>query len=175
MSIQSLVEILQPPDHPLEVPTQSDWAKIEQEFMPLPSDYKAFIVRYGTGYIDEFIWILNPFAANRYGNLILRSKDYLGGLREIREAAPDEIPYPIFPEQGGVLPFGFTDNGDFIMWETKGQPDNWTVLVQAPRDPEFQRIETTMTTFLSRVLTEPGFCIIFPDDIPSPHPTFKGA
>lgn len=38
--------------------------------MILPLDYKKFINKYGTGSINDFIWILNPFSENENLNLI---------------------------------------------------------------------------------------------------------
>lgn len=38
------------------------WSKIETKLgTSLPEDYKNFIKTYGTGGIDNFIWILTPF------------------------------------------------------------------------------------------------------------------
>jgi uncharacterized protein (TIGR02996 family) len=38
------------------------------------------------------------------------------------------VPFGLFPEVGGILPFAKTDGGDFVCWRTAGEPDEWDVV-----------------------------------------------
>ena len=46
----------------------------------------------------------------------------LAAYRQTRARFPERLPLPPFPEQGGVLPLGRTDNGDELYWVTQGPP-----------------------------------------------------
>jgi hypothetical protein len=138
----------------------------------LPSDYKAFIERYGSGTIDHFLWVLNPFSANKNANLLEQRESILNAVRELKKDWPDQHPYNLFPEPSGLLPFGGSDNGDMVFWLTDGEPDEWRVVVNAARDPEYDRFDCNMTDFLAGILTRRIRSIVFPDGFPSPQPVF---
>ena len=60
-----------PPANPVESPRADDWQLVEARMLvELPSDYKEFIATYGTGAVDNFLWVLNPFSHNDNLNLI---------------------------------------------------------------------------------------------------------
>lgn len=171
MSIDRLVAVLPPPDEPLE--TQGDWARVESEIgTPLPQDFKDFIARYGTGVINGFLWPKNPFAANKNLSLLREIRLQLEGLRGTKEQFPADYPFPLFPDEGGYLPWGTTDNGDVLHWRTQGAPDEWTVAVTAARDPEFEEHPVSMTDFLAQVLTRDIVCKVFPPKFPKGEPQF---
>ena len=174
MSIDKLVAVLPPPASPRE--TRGDWAAVEAELgTPLPRDYKAYIETYGTGSINHFLWPCSPFSANPNLRLQDEIRDQLEGLRGTREKFPDMWPIPLFPEKGGFLPWGKTDNGDVLHWVTEGAPDEWTVAVTAARDPEFELHPCDMTEFLAGILTRKIVCRVFPAKFPKGDPVFEPA
>ena len=171
MSLYSLSGILTAPSNPAELPVSSDWTAIENQIGKLPTDYKHFLERFGSGTIDNFLWILNPFSRNKYGNLLTVMEPVLSALKELRDSGEDS-PYPLHPESGGLLPFGKTDNGDALFWQTVGEPDRWPIVVNAARDPTYEKFESDMTDFLAGILSRHVRCSIFPDDFPSQRPVF---
>src|SRR5947209_4673448 len=126
MSIELLESIIAPPENPQEVPDSTLWQAVETDLTRLPADYKDFVSRYGTGSIDSFIWIFNPASRNPHLNFQQQVRKQLEVLREINERETEPF-IPLFPNSSGVLPFGITDNGDLLFWETNGDPDNWAV------------------------------------------------
>lgn len=126
---QSLMDLVPPPPNAIE--TQGDWAQVEQHLgTALPDDYKLFISVYGSGTIcDTFIYILNPFASDKYWNLL---KYYQGALARYQEAikeGTDRVnPYPVYPESGGILPWGISANGHEMFWFTGGEPNSWGIV-----------------------------------------------
>jgi hypothetical protein len=74
----------------------------------------------------------------------------LSGLYELRLSLGAFLPYPLFPEAGGLLPVAITDNGDTIHWLTNGPPDEWTIVVQDSRAPECEAYDMAFTDFLAR-------------------------
>jgi hypothetical protein len=171
MSLDSLLTVLAVPTNPAEVPTPGAWPAIESQVGQLPADYKSFMDRFGSGTIDGFVWILNPFSRNAHGNLLYRKEQILDALKELIESG-EPSQYPLYPEPGGLLPFGMTDNGDTLLWQTVGEPDQWPIVVNAARDPTYEKFECNMTAFLEGILTRRIRCSIFPEDFPSARPSF---
>ena len=171
MSLDSLLGTLPLPQKPVEVPTSENWNTVEMQLRQLPRDYKAFLDRFGTGNVSHFLWVLNPVSKNRHLNLLREMEPILSALRELREAG-EPCPNPLYPEPGGLLPFGKSDNGDALYWLTIGEPDQWPVVVNAARDPVYEKFECDMTDFLAGILTGRIRCSVFPEGFPSGPPAF---
>ncbi len=173
MSIEELTRVLEPPHVPRDTHGSAGWEDVERRLGGrVPTDYRAFIERYGTGYIGKFLTICNPFCEIEGLNLFGHGNLALDALRELREHG-ERIPYPIFPEPGGLFPFGSTDNGDTLYWLTSGAPDSWRVAVNEARGPLWEVFEMTTTTFLARLFSRDLRCNVFPDDFPSPDAKFE--
>jgi hypothetical protein len=154
VTLTSLRADLSPPPRPLESGSPEEWSRVEERLgSRLPSDYKEYIDTYGTGQINGLLWPHNPFAANRFLNLFRLVADEVGALRRRKDLSGDEVcPYPLYPEPGGLLPWGLTDNGDVLFWLTKGQPDGWLVVVNGTRSPEYDEYDESMTSFLTKLV-----------------------
>ena len=72
---------------------------------PLPADYREFAERVGPAYLGEFLYVLFPGAANEPFDLLKFGRVMLDSLKEFEA----DIPYPIHPARGGLLPWGYTD------------------------------------------------------------------
>lgn len=165
MSIKNLTHILVPPLAPVDVGRAEEWDTIERQVGKLPDDYKMFIGRFGTGIINNFLWVLNPASSNQHLHLLREGEPILSALRELRQAG-EQCPYPLYPEIGGLFPFGKTDNGDALFWLQVGEPNQWPVVVNAARDPEYQKFNCGMADFLAGILTQRIRCSIFPAGFP---------
>ena len=172
MSIERLGEILAPPMNPIDVPLARAWSSIEKKFCKLPDDYKNFIETYGSGCIDGFIWIFNPFASNRNLNLSDQVQVKIEALNDLAKTFNEGIPFPLFPEPNGLLPFGVTDNGDVLFWQVTKDPVDWKVIINAAREPKWEKYDVGMTDLLAGLLSRKLICGIFPEDFPSNHPMF---
>lgn len=171
MSLNSILCVLSPPQNPVEVPTVEIWNTTEMRLKRLPGDYKRFVNHFGSGKISNFIWIMNPASKNLHLNLLDEINPILRALRKLRESG-EPCPYPIYPEPRGLLPFGKTDNGDALYWLTSGEPERWPIVINAARDPTYERFQCNMTDFLAGILTRRISCSIFPHGFPSGSPTF---
>lgn len=151
MTIEALCEKMIPPKQPLECGSEEEWHKIEKQLgTALPSDYKEYIRTFGTGKIGAFLLPFNPFAKNKYLNLVGQRKETLDALREFYDEAG--YAFPLFPDPNGLLPWGVTDNGDLLFWQTRGEPDAWTVVVDESRGGSNEQYDETMTSFLAKLI-----------------------
>jgi hypothetical protein len=70
--LERLGQLLPPPEDPVEPGRPDGWAAVEAALgTGLPSDFKAFTERYGSGMVDDFLYLFNPFAAGEDGNLLV--------------------------------------------------------------------------------------------------------
>jgi len=146
--MKEFVGLVPPPAETKDVPRNPDWADVAKDLgTDLPVDYKSLIETYGTGAFAEFLWVLNPFTPNENLSLISVAKRRLEGERENRRAFP--IPYPLFPEKGGLLPWAVTDNGDTLFWLTVGNPEQWHTVLNPSRSNDYHRYEVGAVGFLT--------------------------
>jgi len=173
MISETLKQLMPPPAAPAESRSERGWEFVEAELgIELPSDYKEYISIYGTGSVDNFLWVLNPFSENKYLNLIDESKATLQAFQQLQRDFGETIPYTLYPEPLGLFPWAVTDNGDHLFWLRKGSPSEWAIVVADSRAPEWEEFKVSMTEFLAGILTKRIRVDIFPDDFPSDSPKF---
>jgi len=132
-----------------------DWPTIEGDLgLRLPSDYKLLAESFPAGWFRRFVRVWRP---ERWpdGRVRLLGEAAAGGLeyiREFRETGEGEFPYPIFPEPGGVLPWGYTRTAGQVFWLTgPGDPDGWPVVVATEECDYWDRFDGTACEFLIEV------------------------
>lgn len=164
-SVARLIGLLPPPTRPVELPRGAGaWDEIEARLgARLPRDYKAFIEQYGSVYIDRFLGIWNPFSRSFGYNLECKLEAVRGHAMEF---TTDDV-RALFPAEGGLMPFGGTDNGNTLYWDTSGEPDAWCVVVDDGCRSGYETFQgQTMTDFLRRLLSRSASCRFFPADFP---------
>jgi hypothetical protein len=172
MAIEDLIILMPPPETPVEA--RGTWATVQSAIgSPLPGDYKAFIEKYGSGRINGFIWIFNPFSKRPSINLVSQMSVQLNTLKTLARDFGEQRTYPLFPDNGGLLPLGMTDNGDVIHWLTKGEPIDWKIVVNEARSPRYEEFGSDLTSFLSKILTRDSRSNLFPQNFPQGTPSFE--
>ena len=176
-----LASVLPPPALPVN---KVDWVAVQEAIgTDLPSAYRRMVETYGSGCIDGFLWLLTPTTNNRHLRLedqVQVQTEALLALRgDLVEAlptnvspSPESVPYPIFPEPGGLLPWLITDNGDVVYWATRGAPDTWSVVTQSPRAGHWQEFALQSDEWLAQLLRRELVIRSFPDDFPAPEHHF---
>jgi len=154
-SLERLHALVPPPDKPLEAGAPERWPEIEAQLgTTLPEDYKKFTNLYGSGKFDDFLYLFNPFAApGSGGNLVAEKDAVLAAYTETRSKFPDKFPLPPFPEPGGLLPLGRTDNGNELYWLTEGDPGGWEIALFDGRGSRYELHPPTVTGFLAGLLS----------------------
>jgi hypothetical protein len=104
----------------------------------LPSDYEAFLARYGTGVLGcyedatsffDLVKVLSPgYPADRTGqNAIPLMMELTEVIGEIGRRWPARVPAPAWPAPGGLLYVGGTTTQHCIYWRAVGDDaDAWT-------------------------------------------------
>ncbi len=128
-TIDDLVRLVPPPAAPVDA--DGDWSRAETALgLVLPTDFKALLRRYGLGQFDD-VTLYTPFDAHTHGvcDLVRRARDLVDDHQPLRDEFPEDFPYPLYPEPGGLLEWAGTGNGDQLCWLTAGHPDNWPVVL----------------------------------------------
>lgn len=152
MSINKILSLLPKPIHGVEK-QGGNWLYICEKYgINLPEDFKAFIAAYGTGSIENFLWVLNPFSKNINLNFE-QSIYYRKAYEYMREDFPDEYFRPCFPKLGSFFTWAVTDNGDSVFWIVCGtEPDSWKVGIHSADQGEEELSEMTTSEFLETIL-----------------------
>lgn len=168
MTIENLIKVVPPPEEPFEA-FRGTWELIEDEIRTaLPQDYKDFVRLYGSGYFMQFLGVSVPRSRNP--NVLLRSAIYWARRAAVQGGfAPDELPYPFWPDPGGLLAFGSTDNGDTLLWLAQGEPEDWKVVVWDRGLGRFEVFDCGLTDFLAGLATGGIQPKEFPDLLPCDH------
>jgi hypothetical protein len=161
-----------PPQRAVELGIEDVWPVVQRRIgSVLPRDYKDFINTYGTVLLYDFLKPYNPFSKKEYSNLLWQMGAVLSAYRELK--AQRGCPYALWFEADGLLPWADTCNGDTLFWLTKGHPDQWTIVLNKSRDPEFEEFDGSMVefvdAFMNRTLDERFEMTDF-DDEPSVKP-----
>lgn len=169
MSINQLLSLIPAPEKPSEVGSDRTWFSFENTLgVKLPSDYHEFISHYGSGLLANFIRIFNPYSKDDFISLIPSVERICDIRRQMKESEGDgEVPFLVFPERPGIMPFGNDENGNTLYWFTKGDADEWTIVVGSGRSREWEQFNCNLTSFLYQILTRQIRCKIWPRGFPN--------
>jgi hypothetical protein len=125
MTIDRLKLLMPPPPEPLYPGSRKEWSAFQKKIrLRFPEDYFTLVNAYGSGrFLAGEFKVANPFDPDdeRFADRELRT------LRENKANAPYAVPYPLYPESGGLYPFGIDGNGNTFLWLTEGGPDEWAI------------------------------------------------
>lgn len=168
MSLEALMALVPPPTEPFEA-FEGPWEPVEAALgTALPQDYKDFVRVYGSGYFMQILGVHVPGSANLNTQLEHQVRVWAETFREFGDA-----PYPVWPEPGGLMAFGGTDNGDVLSWLQRGMPDEWVVVVWDRGLQEFEILECSLTDFLAGMASGERLPEAFPDDFTPEDRTFE--
>jgi hypothetical protein len=164
--LDRLRRLLPPPAEPVEPGRPDGWTAVEAALgTGLPTDFKGFTELYGSGKIDDFLYLFNPFTQGQDGNLVAEKDRVLAAYRQTRARFPERLPWPPFPDEGGVLPLGRTDNGDELYWVTDGSPDDWPVVLLEARAALQEVHAMPVTGFLAALAANQLTSRVLPEDL----------
>jgi len=137
--LADLSQMLPPPIHPVN--SAVDWTLIESQlgFM-LPSDYKEYITCFGSGQLSCGLLVYN-YSVPEHRERIATDMDILTDIRRgnndlrVQLSGPsgvtDEsiLSFSVHPEPGGLLQWGYCQEGWRFYWTTTGATESWGIFV----------------------------------------------
>lgn len=166
-----LMALAPPPGNP--VAARGDWSvAVARAGTLLPTDYRRLVGLYGCGIFGGEVWLCSPFAENPNIELVEYGRGLLEGDRDVRQLFPDAFPYPLFPEPGGLLPWGRTHGGDNLYWRTAGEPDGWTVVANGSRSADYEEFPGGVAAFLAAWLAGEWSPPVLPAAVPRGFESF---
>lgn len=168
MTIDDLIRLVPPPSKPLHAEPPVKWEIGKRGSGPdLPANWIQYAATYGSGSFmprsmhantpspgdDVFgvFSVYNPFSP------VFRARVDCG-CNTFREAkllkGKEVVPYPIFPDEGGLLPLGEDNSGTRLFWLTNDEPDKWPIILWWGWFPEdHHEVRMTLTDFLVKLLS----------------------
>jgi SMI1-KNR4 cell-wall len=166
--VDSLISTLKPQSQKF-APIQ--WVSIEQQLQAtLPSDYKLFVEAFGSGALDDFLRVLSPNNQNIHEDFTLKGEVLLRAYRSQRESFPAVFNRPTYPEPNGLLPWGYTIDGDTLFWRTSRLPERWTICLFDSIHDVWLDYDCSFSEFLMGLLNHSIVCPCFPKDFPGNAP-----
>ena len=143
--------------------TNYNWGKIENENnIVFPEDYKWFLENYGSGSINDFLWIFSPTCNNLNLNSFEQYKVMKNSYEIMHNNKLIEYNYSFYDNGIGLFPWGITDNGDELYWNyVNGVAE---VVIFASRYADVFSYKLNVIDFLTGLLIKKIKCDIFPDD-----------
>ena len=156
-AVEALAEAVPPPERRVWPPS-IDWAAFEDHNgFAAPTDYRHLLETYGVGSFGTgatehgWLYLLDPFAAGT--SLVERSDWDRRNMRGLQRQFPEQHPgWAIWPEEGGLLPWADTIDGDQVGWWTEGEPDRWGTRFFG-RHVEFEEFGEGAAAFILGLLT----------------------
>ncbi len=132
-----------------------DWAEIERAVgLRLPEDYKQLSEFFPDGWFRQFARVGKPDRPES-GPQWLDSfaMSQLETLRTWRAEGHGRFPYPLFPEPGGLLPWGAVREAGYGFWLTdpSGSPEKWPVVTASQQCEHWDLFDGTLCEFLTEV------------------------
>ncbi|MEM5601652.1 hypothetical protein AAHB61_15850 [Bacillus cereus] len=102
--MDKLIKILPPPEFPQKTGDKEQWGEFFGALgTELPTDYVKFIEIYGTGGIDNFLWILTPFVNDENVNYLGRQKEMKDSYIQSKKNFPQYYKHDVYPSSGGYF------------------------------------------------------------------------
>lgn len=148
-ALAELRRVLPPPRRPYQA--EGDWDAVEAALgTRLPADYKAFIGVYGSGAVNHCLDIASPWAL---GSDIRRRWEEWASCYDDWLPYRD-VPYPRFPQPGGLLPFGTLGDVHTLNWRTIGGPDQWVFVYHSFEEGFVEIKGLSAVEFVLEVVTQ---------------------
>ena len=164
-ALDDLVELLGRP--PYRFPKAQDWAEVESYVgSAMPSDFKAFLDRYGSGAMCGELVVFHPRGSSP---LLERMRGIHESFGQAREKHPEDYPYAFHPEPGGLISWGYDPSGDeHFFLPSDPDADRWKVVTMVHEvgvkvfEGSFAEFALTFVRRLCRL--DADFSQVEPDD-----------
>ena len=146
-SLDRLIAAIAPPTQALGLESNN----LPENLPGLPLDLLAYIDVYGSGFFENggmFLTVLNPYEKDYWK----KQNTDLDLVRQFKAQEGDGyVPYAVWPDQSGLLLWGYGENRKHFFWLTEGDPGAWPVIVMYDLEI-FTRFDMPMLPFLEKLL-----------------------
>ena len=149
-----------------------DWAAIEGSLeVSLPADYKELMGALGGGYVDGYLYVLEPGCPNRFYDLARLTEERTEAL-DMLWSEGEARPRRLMELGGRLVPWATTDNGEYLYWHAVDglAPEDWPTLINEARGEEWEFFEPGCVAVLRGLLSREFSSEILSSSFPStPH------
>lgn len=129
-----------------------DWEYFEAVLrVNLPGDYKEYAETFPPGaFKREMVGIWHPLTP--FEDF---AQDRVDECRILSERRSSMTPIPelkVFPDPGGILPWGYINMDWIFGWLTEGDPDQWTSVLMRPDFADVHYIHSGMVSTLIKLI-----------------------
>ena len=130
--------------------TDADWERAEEDLgIALPLDFRELAERFPDGVFQGYL----DFSASP-GSLVDLAEGPLEDLRRWREDASLSLPFPLWPEPGGIFPWTLGSRDEIFFWlRSDPDPSHWPVVWCHGEDFEWEQFAGSATDFLIALVT----------------------
>ena len=168
--LDELTAVVPPPATPSITTCDADWLQVYSVYgTRLPGDFIHTCKVYGNGAFCSVThrWTAGVDLYNHWAFWMKEVPACLWEIRDIRERFPKRVPFPLYWEPGGLLPWGRTSNEGCLCWLTRGSlVDMWPVVVIRPGAGQSQVFEMSAIQFLARAIAGTITCGLLPKGFP---------
>lgn len=151
--LNKLTSLIPMPTAPIDTSEKRLTAGSKALAVRLPADFLEYSRTYGSGTISTqaYSWEVYSVFRRTYPAFVAKFFSRQDTYRRAMETT--HLPLGLYPEPGGLLPFGGRDSVYFC-WRTIGEPDEWTVCVLWRYEERgFQLFDLSFSEFLVALLT----------------------
>jgi hypothetical protein len=176
---RTLSLIAPPPRNPKGGGTSDQWIRLEGTLgLKFPEDFKECVATYGAGAFNNFFGVATPFYS---GPTYTPYEDWvsirLEGLELAKSSNPEEaVLLPVYPQKGGLFPWGYTDNGGTMCWLTERKGSRWPIIcLDEACSKDYDRFDISVFEFIEKWLTNQIVVpsLTPPDFFPIQKPSFR--
>lgn len=169
--LRALGEVLRAPTTPSYPASPDDIARTEASLgIFFPQGYRLFVSEYGSGRIDDFIWVLTPSTKCNDLRIDKRGITECTATKAFIEEWSIKTPAPLYPDGVGVLPWAISDNADLLF--LRPGTEAW-VGVFPRQSNAWQVFECDVPGFLLGLLTRSLRVNCFPESFPPSRHIFE--
>lgn len=130
---------------------------------PLPEDFQNYIQKNSPLYLCDFITIFSPLQKEEEVNLFTQIEYILEDLQDLKNQDKEYYKFELYPHKNGLLPFGVSDNGDYLFWQVCSKQSNkWRVAILPSRSNEVEILDESFLSFIKKLENKELVCNSFP-------------
>lgn len=174
-AVESLSALVESPERVRTRSYRVDWPYMQQLIgIEFPGDFKQLVDRYGPGVFSDELYLECPPSASDSEAVQTQHRavvtDRLEGLRLSLTGTKLAEAVAVWPEPGGLFPWGSDLNGSYLLWETsEPDPQLWPTVVMPREVYEIERFEMTCSEWLLRWVQGELDCSIIPSIPGTPY------